>query len=174
MNCPACDHGLRPATAGGITVDVCERCGGLWFDRFELKEVDERNESAGESLLEARAKPHATVDVHRQRLCPRCDTSPMHRHFFSVRRQVSVDQCPRCDGYWLDPGELKSIRDEFATEGERVQAAEQYFTEIFGNDLAAMRTESQAKLQQARKIAWMLRFICPSYYVPGKQKWGAF
>jgi hypothetical protein len=37
-----------------------------------------------------------------------------------------------------------------------------------------MRRESQEKLEKARRIANIFRFICPSYYIPGKQEWGAF
>jgi len=29
-------------------------------------------------------------------------------------------------------------------------------------------------LESARKIANAFKFICPSYYIPGKQAWGAF
>lgn len=38
----------------------------------------------------------------------------LHRHFFSARRQVQVDECPNCGGYWLDAGELAQIRAERA------------------------------------------------------------
>jgi hypothetical protein len=37
-----------------------------------------------------------------------------------------------------------------------------------------METADQAKLDKARKIANMFRFVCPSYYIPDKQDWGAF
>jgi Zn-finger nucleic acid-binding protein len=36
----------------------------------------------------------------------------LHRHFFSAKRRVQVDQCPNCGGYWLDAGELELIRSE--------------------------------------------------------------
>jgi len=32
---------------------------------------------------------------------------------------------------------------------------------------------SQEKLGKSRSIARLLRFLCPSYYLPGKQSWGA-
>ena len=53
-------------------------------------------------------------------------------------------------------------------------AAEEYFSEVFGGELAAMEAEDQAKLNKVLKISNMFRFICPSYYIPGKQDWGAF
>jgi hypothetical protein len=66
------------------------------------------------------------------------------------------------------------MRGLFNTEEERHKAAEEYFTEVFGGQLAAMEAEDQQKLKKAQKIANMFRFICPSYYIPGKQDWGAF
>jgi len=98
----------------------------------------------------------------------------MMRHFFSVKQAVEVDECPSCGGFWLDAGELGGIRDQFETEEGKKKAAEKYYEEIFGKELSAMRNESEEKLSKARKIAQMFRFICPSYYLPGKQEWGAF
>jgi len=54
------------------------------------------------------------VDPSRKRECPRCQAIKLHRHFFSARRRVQVDQCPNCGGYWLDAGELALIREEKA------------------------------------------------------------
>ena len=37
-----------------------------------------------------------------------------------------------------------------------------------------MLREDKAKLESARKVANIFKFISPSYYIPGKQAWGAF
>jgi hypothetical protein len=37
-----------------------------------------------------------------------------------------------------------------------------------------MRQASNEKREKAKRIGRILRFICPSYYIPGKQSWGAF
>jgi Zn-finger nucleic acid-binding protein len=162
-------------TVGDVTVDVCKGgCGGIWFDNFELKKFDEPHESAGEALLEIERDKGITVDLSKRFACPKCDDVIMMRHFSSVKRQVELDECGNCGGFWLDAGELGQIRGLFDTEEQRHQAADKYFTEVFGEQLAAMKAESQEKLAKARKIAHMFRFICPSYYIPGKQDWGAF
>jgi Zn-finger nucleic acid-binding protein len=93
----------------------------------------------------------------------------MMRHFFSVKRQVAVDECPSCGGYWLDVGELAAIRTEFKTEVERNQAAARYFSELFDNELAAEHAKTMEDLEAAQRVAHVLRFICPSYYIPGKK-----
>ncbi len=175
MKCPACENQLQQVTIADVTVDVCRGgCGGIWFDNFELKKFDEPHESAGEALLDIELNKNVTVDHNKRLKCPKCDDVVMMRHFFSVKHEVEVDECPGCGGIWLDAGELKHIRSLFETEQQREQAAEEYFSELFGNQLAAMKAEDEAKVAKARKFANMFRFICPSHYIPGKQDGGAF
>lgn len=175
MKCPACDSILEEVTVGDIAVDICKHgCGGLWFDRFELQKVDEPHEEAGESLLQLAGEPKTAVDHARKRLCPKCGSIVMTRHFYSVKKEVEVDECPGCGGFWLDYGELGKIRSQYATEAEKKKAAEEYFNEIFGVELKKMNDAGDEKLQKAKKIARMFRFICPTYYAPGRQTWGAF
>jgi hypothetical protein len=45
---------------------------------------------------------------------------------------------------------------------------------MFDAQLATEKAKSEAELARARKFAHALRFICPSTYLPGKQKGGAF
>ena len=105
---------------GKLVVDVCQDgCGGIWFDAFELQQVDEQNEVAGEPLLHIRRDERIVVDPLRKRECPRCAGMKLHRHFFSAKRRIEVDECPNCGGYWLDAGELAQIRAEkFETTGK--------------------------------------------------------
>ena len=150
-------------TVEGITVDVCKGgCAGIWFDRYELMKVDESHESAGEELSNIEGDPAvlSTIDHTKRLSCPKTPEVVMMRHFFSVN--------------WLDVGELATIRTEFATEEERDQAAAQYFSELFDSELIAAHSETLEDLESAQRIAYIFRFICPSYYIPGKQEWGAF
>jgi len=115
MKCPACFNQLTQLQVGNVTVDACQDgCGGIWFDNFELQQVDEQKETAGELLTEIRRDPTVVVDPKRKRECPRCPDMKLQRHFFSAKRKVEVDQCPNCGGYWLDAGELAAIRAEKA------------------------------------------------------------
>ena len=98
----------------------------------------------------------------------------MTRHFFSVKQEVEVDECPGCAGFWLDVGELRHVRSLFSTEADRKEAAARYFQEVVGEQLDALHDEGAEKTAKAREIANIFRFVCPSYYISGKQKWGAF
>jgi Zn-finger nucleic acid-binding protein len=176
MNCPACDRTLTTITAGPITVDACSGgCGGIWFDHFELKKVDEKSESEGEELLDLPRDKSLAVDLEQRRTCPKCGPQMvMMRHFTSTAHKVTIDECPNCGGIWLDTGELKGIRSEFASEEERHQAAQKAFSAMFDSKLAAEEAARQVELERAQKFAHALRFICPSKYLPGKQEGGAF
>ena len=44
----------------------------------------------------------------------------------------------------------------------------------FENMIRGIDKRAQTNLRKARRIAHAFRFICPSYYIPGKQSWGAF
>jgi len=115
MKCPACFNALKPLEVGGVVVDACYGgCGGIWFDAFELQRFDEKRETAGEQLLHIPRDEQLVIDFTRKRDCPRCEGIKLHRHFFSAKRRVQVDQCPNCGGYWLDAGELEQIRAENA------------------------------------------------------------
>ncbi len=175
MECPACGRGLVEHAVGGLTVDVCRGgCGGVWFDQLELIKVDEPHEALGEELLDIERDPAVNVDIERRRSCPRCVGQIMMRHYFSIMRQVEVDECPRCAGFFLDAGELHAIREQFGSEAAKHGAAKAAFSDQFGEQLAAMRAESEEKAKRAHSVARLFRFILPSYYLPGKQKWGAF
>ncbi len=175
MHCPTCGNELTQVVTGGVTVDVCDGgCAGIWFDHFELQKFDEPDEDADALLLDIVRDETIHIDHDERRYCPKCEDIVMMRHFFSPKRDIQVDECPQCGGYWLDAGELATLRNQYGSEAERRQAAQEYFDEVFGNRLEEMRTQSEGELARARRIVRIFRLVCPSYYVPGKQEWGAF
>lgn len=189
MICPACGRELIEKKLGDVFVDVCDGgCGGIWLDCFELDKLAEPDAAAGVQLLDLarRGGSRATAtrtgadqdasgdSGHGALWCPRCEDRKLFRHFHSVRRQVKIDDCPECGGIWLDVGELATIRGQYASEDKRKAAARAYFEDLFGEDLAAMGRANADAEARAQRIASAFRFLCPSSYLPGKQRWGAF
>jgi Zn-finger nucleic acid-binding protein len=39
LDCPACDQPMRREEMGGIHLDVCRSCKGVWFDHHELESI---------------------------------------------------------------------------------------------------------------------------------------
>jgi Zn-finger nucleic acid-binding protein len=112
MNCPACGNPLASRKAGSIVVDVCEGgCGGVWFDNFELRRIDE---VGAHEIRSVHRDFSLHVDLDSRRVCPRCPGQVMFRRFFSRLRRTQIDECPNCAGIWLDAGEFDAIERELS------------------------------------------------------------
>ncbi len=110
MNCPACGNTLVTRKVGAVDVDVCDGgCGGVWFDNFELRKV---NEVGGETIRSVPRDLTLRVDLESKRACPRCSDQWMLRRFYSRLRRTQIDECPNCAGIWLDAGEFGAIQAE--------------------------------------------------------------
>jgi len=42
MNCPRCDGNLKESKFEEVTIDTCEKCGGVWLDSGELEQLTRR------------------------------------------------------------------------------------------------------------------------------------
>ncbi len=175
MKCPACAKTLSVQTVAEVTLDVCAAgCGGIWFDQFEFKKFDEKKEPDAEAILNLTAANPLTANTRDQHDCPKCQNIKMMRHFSSPKRKVVMDECPKCAGVWLDAGELTQIKDEFASDAERSASVDKLFLEMFGSQVISEKLKSKAQVDKAQAFANALRFVCPSYYIKGKQEGGAF
>ena len=173
MNCPRCDTDTVELSSNGIKVDVCmEGCSGIWFDPFIFKKLDEPHE-AEDSFLQ-KLSEGKIQNLEKEIDCPRCDKQPMFRRFFSVRKSVEIDECPKCAGVWLDAGELTHIYALFKSEQERKAEADILLAELIGEDLEKLSQASEEELEKNRRFARALRFLCPSYYLKGETDWGNF
>jgi len=166
MNCPVCDKEMVEADFGNVKVDACRNgCRGIWFDWLELSKLDEKNEGLGNALKEALVYPRYN-ETDRERLkCPKCGT-PMHAHKYESSKEVNVDECYSCGGFFLDSGELKVIRDTFMSEQEETEYAKKLLDNVpdyqdAQNDLTKLKQREEA-------IRRYTRFLRLSYYVTGK------
>ena len=175
MKCPVCTNHLKAQTVEQVTVDVCDGgCGGIWFDNYELQKMDENHEIVGVQLLDISRDPNIKVDHTQQRNCPKCSDVIMMRHFFSPKQQVEIDECAGCGGVWLDSGELAQIRNLFDSPEAQEQAVKEFMEKTIHPQLSDMKAKSRQDLQRAKKFSTIFKFICPTYWIPGKQEWGAF
>jgi uncharacterized protein with PIN domain len=46
MRCPRCDGTLKESKVEDVTIDTCEKCGGVWLDSGELEQLTKK-ESGG-------------------------------------------------------------------------------------------------------------------------------
>ena len=46
MQCPRCDGSLNESTFEDVSIDTCDKCGGVWLDSGELQQLT-RKEAGG-------------------------------------------------------------------------------------------------------------------------------
>src|SRR4029434_11263264 len=157
MRCPVCNNSLTLYPAGSIIVDVCVGgCGGIWFDAFELKKVDETTEPVANGLLSLPKDRNVKIDTSKRLYCPKCSEMAMMRHFFSARRRTIVDECPNCGGFWLDAGELSEVREETQEEKRELDARKANLDKLvlaaLTRELAACEQEIQPETRVAQTL----------------------
>ncbi len=166
MRCPVCEKEMVEENFGGIRVDVCrEGCKGIWFDWLELMKLDEKNEGFGKALKDALHFPRSNKEDRERINCPKCNI-PMQVHKYQSSKEVNVDECYSCGGFFLDSGELKEIRDNFMSEEEENAYMEKLLKEspVFQQAQKDLEKE-KIRTEAIRRYTRCLRL---SYYMTGK------
>ncbi len=175
LKCPRTQTPLKEVTIDGIKLDISEACGGVWFDNQELQKMDNFKETAGDTLIDI-LQPFGSSQINfDQKInCPKCPEITLMRNYYSPQRSVQIDTCGKCGGVWIDPGELVQIRKLFANDEEKEVYGQRFADEMTQKLLKPELERVKKDGEGAHKFANMLRFICPSNYIKGKQDWGAF
>lgn len=159
--CPRTGVPLSPLKVGGVTVDISDSCGGVFFDQFEIERFDEQLEFPGEVLADEMANRQGVgIDLDQRIECPNCAGIVMMRRFYSPLRKVELDECPGCGGIWLDAGELATLREHFPDQKERERVRKQYVKEIMASpEVLGYEKgfdELESKLEHARTVLWRI------------------
>jgi hypothetical protein len=113
MDCPRCATPLDQETFTekefSMAVEKCNSCGGHWFDSGELERI--------ENIIEPTILDFRKIPTRKKQLqplyCPECEGHPMmDKTDHSRDHHVIMDYCSRCNGIWLDGGELEAIQKE--------------------------------------------------------------
>ena len=166
MNCPVCQKEMVVEDFGGVSIDVCKTgCKGLWFDWMELGKLDEKNEGLGAALQEALSYDRTNDDSRGQINCPKCNLA-MHIHKYTSAKEVNIDECYQCGGFFLDSGELKAIRENFMSEEER----DAYMQKLLDGSTEFKKAQDDLEKEKARTkaIRNLTKFLRVSYYITGK------
>jgi len=115
MQCPDDSAGLvRSTYEGDVTVDRCERCGGIWLDHGELEAVQDLREIDYAEELQTipsyfdRAYEMALARNEDSYACPNCGRE-MEKREYAYCSQIMIDVCPTCRGVWLHKDELAEL-----------------------------------------------------------------
>lgn len=108
MKCPKCSENLEEIKINSIKIDHCKNCGGLWFDRDELRIVrDHRDKNLSWLDFDLWKDRNKLTTSGKSVDCPR-DGKPLFKIKYG-KTGVLVDVCLDCHGVWLDKDELDKI-----------------------------------------------------------------
>jgi len=98
MNCPSCSSEMKEETRGGVRLDLCGVCFGVWFDGGELEAFQA---GGGSSRLSGVPGPEASYEptggsAHVK--CPRCERDILRTGRISKHE---VMRCTSCRGLFL-------------------------------------------------------------------------
>ena len=146
LRCPCCDRWMAGTEVGGVLVQECPKCHGLWAadDAFgtlvdRATAMARERATTGDGSAPRMDGGNPAIAKVEYRRCPECDAL-MARKNFRKRSGVIIDLCHE-HGTWLDANELERIAG-FVLSGKASAAAQ--------TD-AAMRAERDR--QEARAAA---------------------
>jgi uncharacterized protein len=106
MKCPRCSSAMETVQVEETQIDRCTKCGGLWFDEFELEDLTAKKGS--EKVDTGRADTSAQHS-QAQLNCPKC-TTLMLRMVDAQQPHIWYETCETCGGSYLDAGEFRDLK----------------------------------------------------------------
>ena len=131
LRCPCCECWMNSREIGGLEIQECPKCHGLWAPENRFDALVDRataaardHDLAGESTVPRVDGGNPLDNSVEYRRCPVCDALMVRRNF-QKRSGVIVDRC-HSHGTWLDAHELERIAG-FVLSGraERATAIEE-------------------------------------------------
>ncbi|PCI37487.1 MAG: hypothetical protein COB53_06430 [Elusimicrobia bacterium] len=152
VNCSHCKIPLRAYRVSGKEIDLCNKCGGAYYDQGEL----------GIPVIVKDLKP-AKIN------CPRCGLR-MYIGHFGGKQGPELDYCTNCGGVWADKGELNKIQktDSFAGPAA-ASAAAAAFTGRSEGSKTSEKTSPRPAAERIGKSAHK-----PPPYGPWTEYWDEF
>ncbi len=120
MHCPSCSYTLQKLevttnSGGKFSVDHCGRCGGTWFDPYEINRIP-FHEVTRLAHITVLPSPRRSPDLIGAKagqiplLCPRCHKELIPSHYESVPKGVRMLRCPKCGGIWATQKALEVFK----------------------------------------------------------------
>ena len=125
LSCPDCGTGLKPYRLEDISLDICDSCGGVWFDRGEIGKL--RRITSGEiKEFEHKIEP-TPARLERRPHDPKCPVcfGPLHP-FHYAGGKLQLQTCDGLCGVWAENKELEAIADLEVIPPEAMQVAHDY------------------------------------------------
>jgi Zn-finger nucleic acid-binding protein len=86
----------------------------------------------------------------------------MREHLYQRSKEVNVDECYNCGGFFLDSGELHELRDTYMSEAEREAYQQKLIAEC--PEYLSTKGEMEAERERTEAILHFTRFLRLSYW----------
>ena len=130
MKCPNCKKELsEKIKIGDVKIDRCAKCGGLWFEKDELRLAKDKKEPEARWIdieIKDKSLNWFHFDLWKDKVkfkikkaikfCP-TDEIPLYQVNYGDT-SIEIDVCGICFGIWLDKGEFKKIIDYVKSKAE--------------------------------------------------------
>ena len=109
LKCPNCKSDMREVKEPDITFYRCKECGGVFLDKGELN-ILATGMAGNIELCSIDDESHK--DKFGIRYCPKCTGQKMKKVNLLVYSEIVFDFCPKCEGFYLDKGEINKMNIE--------------------------------------------------------------
>lgn len=162
--CPACRHTpLQITRHHDQEVDLCPRCGGLWFEKDELNQLLSAIDN-GNDQVDFQGQLGKRLGIS-QRQCPDCRKSLEHYHLLE-HHTLEVDVCHACEGVWIDHDEIETVQQSPRLQEslQRLNTQTNWKSWIF-QFLSQMPVEYNIRPHRTPWVTWALIVInCLIYF----------
>jgi Zn-finger nucleic acid-binding protein len=133
---------MKVEDAGGVQIDVCPECAGIWFDDGELRTLLKESPGTLQALDDLHVPElEVLTSTGSYRHCPR-DNDVLETYQYAYDTPIKIDSCPTCHGVFVEDQELAAIHAAVDSAGRaRVTAALRSRSVIAGRPSSAEKPE---------------------------------
>ena len=121
LQCPGCGGKMKETKEPDITLELCQRCNGVFLDKNELNELA-TGLSGDIEFCSIDDEDHK--DKFPERNCPKCQKQVMNKINLLRFSDIIFDFCPRCEGFFLDKSEIVQMNAELEKLSETKKGEE--------------------------------------------------
>jgi Zn-finger nucleic acid-binding protein len=141
--CPLCRTQCDRINYEGVSIYNCGSCGGHWLSPARLDVICKRREyEMPEPVKQKMMEIADASDTAERLLCITCGKE-MVKEQFKHWPEIRIDRCPKCNGIWLDRGELEKCQIYW-------EYAQDHPEEWENSDLVARQALLEAELQNRK------------------------
>lgn len=137
--CPNCNIPMTDRKQPDLTVDTCPKCHAVYLHKGELNSMA-TGMSGDIEYCSVDREFHQ--DTFPERFCPLCRDQLMKKINLLRLSNIILDYCPRCEGFFLDKGEIEQMNEELKKESPSKSSEE--YRAMHGSQLVRIDQTSEA------------------------------